>query len=44
MAETEEVVQVVWHHLVKTTVGTKENPYLFYFFTSSDHIFLLVGK
>jgi hypothetical protein len=44
MVETEEVVRMVGHPLVEIIVGTKENPSLFYFFTSNDHVSLLVGK
>jgi len=39
MVEAKEVVRMVGHPLVEVMVGTKENPSLFCFFASSDHIF-----
>jgi hypothetical protein len=44
MVEAEEVVRMVEHPFVETIIGTKKNPYLFYYFTSNGHIFLLIGK
>jgi hypothetical protein len=35
---------MVGHPLVEVMASTKENPSIFCFFASSDHIFLLVGK
>jgi hypothetical protein len=44
MAKAEKVVRIVGNPLVETIVGTEGTHYLFYFFASSDHVFLLIGK